>query len=139
MKKVALLVFVSFVLSFVGCAPAADVGSFVTELDSVTAEVVKKISSNDVAGAKTYFDGKKAGLASSIAVLKKIPDGQMPKADEDKLVASVDKNLKALQDAIDSRKRNDTGATDTAEKAKALVNANTTDQIERDFKGLFKD
>ncbi len=121
MKQITLFLVLAFCLTLIGCSKDGDINAFITEWDSVTAEMVQKINAGDIDGAKTAFDGKKESLKSKWAGIKDARGFQVGADSKKKLEESMTKNMSALSSAMitNSMKL----ATDKAkmDKLKALI------------------
>jgi hypothetical protein len=133
MNKFCVFLLTVVCISVLGCGRSGDVQSIVTDLDSLTSEITKKISTNDVAGAKAAMDSKKAGLKAQFEALKKIPEDKIPKDQQDKLLASIQKNLKALDTEIGIQSSRNSAATEPAERVKALADNAMMEKLRQDF------
>jgi hypothetical protein len=70
MKKHAIILILSFCLLLTGCRNDEEILNFFDEWDVLASEMVRKIESGDVDGARAAFDAKKESLGS---VWRKIP------------------------------------------------------------------
>jgi hypothetical protein len=70
MKKRAIILILSFCLVLTGCRNDEEILKFFDEWDVLAAEMVRKIESRDVDGARAAFEAKKESLGS---VWRKIP------------------------------------------------------------------
>lgn len=121
MKKITLFLVLALSLSMLGCSKDGEINAFITEFDSITNEMVKKINEGDIDGARTAFDAKKANLKSQWDSIKTAKGFQVSADTKKKAEESMIKNASALSSAMiaNSMKL----ATDKAkmEKLKALV------------------
>ncbi len=95
---IALVVMVSLIL--VGCSKDAEINAFLTDWDGLTQEMVKKIETGDIDGAKAAFDAKKVNLKAKWAEIKDARGFQVGKETQDKMQASATKNMSDLQGAM---------------------------------------
>lgn len=121
MRKITLFLTLAFCLAMMGCSKDADVTAFVTEWDSVTAEMVQKIDASDIDGAKTAFDGKKESLKTKWGAIKDAKGFQITEDSKKKVEESMKKNMGALTGSM--MKNSMKLATDKAkfEKLQALI------------------
>jgi Tfp pilus assembly protein PilP len=94
LKRFTILVLLLACLPLLGCKKDAEINSVVTELDSFTTELVKKVESapNPSAGvddAQKYFDSKKADLTAKMATLKGIRGYQVSEDTKNKMTKSL--------------------------------------------------
>ena len=99
MKKFTLFLLAVFALGLTGCSKDAEINSFLTEWEKVTNEMVAKIETGDVAGAKTVFDGKKASLKTSWDNVKTARGFQVGEDTKKKMEESAQKNMSNLMNA----------------------------------------
>jgi hypothetical protein len=122
MKKITVFLVLAFCLSMIGCSKDGEINTFITDFDSTTNEMVKKINEGDIDGAKTAFDAKKENLKSQWASIKTARGFQVSAETKKKAEESVTKNATSISSAMiaNSMKL----ATDKAkmDKLKALVN-----------------
>lgn len=99
-KKLAVALVALLCLSFAGCSKDADVNSFITEFDSITNEIVKKVDSNPssagVDDAQKYFDSKKPDLQKKWDAIKTASQARVSKDVLEKLNQSVVKNTSSI-------------------------------------------
>ncbi len=129
MKKISVLLILAFCLSMAGCSKDAEVNAFMTELDTVTNDVVQKINSGDVDGAKTAFDGKKEGLKAKWNAFKNAREMQVSKDVMKKMQESLQKNVTALTTAV---------ATGSIKFATDKAKGEKLQSISKEYMDLFK-
>ena len=93
-KRSACLLLLLACLPLGGCKKDAEINSTVTELDSFTTELVKRVESAPtpsagVDDAQKYFDSKKADLTAKLAKLKGIRGFQVSEETKSKMTASL--------------------------------------------------
>jgi hypothetical protein len=96
MKKITIFLVLTFCLALIGCSKDAEIGTFLTEWDGVTNDMVKKIDEGDIDGAKAAFDAKKDSLKKSFKDVKEIRGFQISKDTEKKIADSLTKNTTVL-------------------------------------------
>lgn len=133
MRNVTLFLLILCCLSLVGCGKRDPVSAFVTELDSTTADMVKKIETGDITGAKKAFEAKKASLIEKSGAMKKLPETQITKESTDKVAASVKKNLKALDDVIAAHAVRKPALEDKAEGLKWVLEEVLLKKLHEDY------
>ena len=138
MKNVTLFLLALCCLCLVGCGRQDPVSAFVTELDGTTADMVKKIETGDLTGAKKAFEANKASLIEKSAAIKKLPEAQISKESGEKLLASVKRNLKALDDAIAAHAARKPSADDKVESLKWVVDELLLKKLHEDYNDIFK-
>ena len=94
LKRFTILVLLLACLPLCGCKKDAEINSIVTDLDSFTTELVKKVESapNPSAGvddAQKYFDSKKADLTAKMTTLKGIRGYQVSEDTKNKMTKSL--------------------------------------------------
>lgn len=62
MSRVSLFLAVTLCLAVAGCSKDAEIDSSLSQLDTLTRELVKMISAGDIDGAKALCDSKKGML-----------------------------------------------------------------------------
>lgn len=102
MKKITLFLMLAFCLSLAGCSKDAEIGAFITEWDTTTNDMVQKINTGDVDGAKTAFDAKKESLKSKWNGIKDAKGFQVSEDSKKKMEESMKKNMSALMGAMTS-------------------------------------
>jgi hypothetical protein len=99
-KKIAVAVLVFVCLSMAGCSKDGDVNAFISEFDTVTNEIVKKVDANPssagVDDAQKYFDSKKADLQTKWDAIKNAAQARVSKEVMENLNKSVTKNTSAI-------------------------------------------
>ena len=102
MKRIALFFVITAMLGLTGCNKDAQIEAFITELNSVTQDVVGKIDANPTSAgvdeAQKAFDARKSTLQAKWDTIKDAVGFQVSKAVKDKLESSVKENIKALTD-----------------------------------------
>ncbi len=86
----------AFCLVMAGCSKDGEINAFITEWDSVTNDMVQKINTGDIDGAKTAFDAKKEDLKSKWDGVKNARGFQVGADTQKKLEESTKKNMTAL-------------------------------------------
>ena len=94
LKRFTMLVLLLACLPLCGCKKDAEINSIVTDLDSFTTELVKKVESapNPSAGvddAQKYFDSRKADLTAKMITLKGIRGYQVSEDTKNKMTKSL--------------------------------------------------
>jgi len=94
LKRFTLLVLLLACLPLCGCKKDAEINSIVTDLDSFTTELVKKVESapNPSAGvddAQKFFDSRKADLTAKMTTLKGIRGYQVSEDTKNKMTRSL--------------------------------------------------
>jgi len=88
-------------LPLCGCKKDAEINSIVTDLDSFTTELVKKVESapNPSAGvddAKKFFDSRKADLTAKMTTLKGIRGYQVSEDTKNKMTRTLVEDAKRV-------------------------------------------
>ncbi len=94
LKRFTILVLLLACLPLCGCKKDAEINSIVTDLDSFTTELVKKVESapNPSAGvddAQKFFDSRKADLTAKMTTLKGIRGYQVSEDTKNKMTRSL--------------------------------------------------
>ena len=94
LKRFTMLVLLLACLPLCGCKKDVDINSIVTDLDSFTTELVKKVESapNPSAGvddAQKFFDSRKADLTAKMTTLKGIRGYQVSEDTKNKMTKSL--------------------------------------------------
>ena len=94
LKRFTMLVLLLACLPLCGCKKDAEINSIVTDLDSFTTELVKKVESapNPSAGvddAQKFFDSRKADLTAKMTALKGIRGYQVSEDTKNKMTRSL--------------------------------------------------
>ncbi len=94
LKRFTILVLLLACLPLCGCKKDAEINSIVTDLDSFTTELVKKVESapNQSAGvddAQKFFDSRKADLTAKMTTLKGIRGYQVSEDTKNKMTRSL--------------------------------------------------
>lgn len=121
MRKVTLFLVLAFCLSLMGCSKDAEVKSFISDLDTVTNEMVQKINAGDIDGARTAFDAKKESLKTKWDGVKSARGFQVSKEVQKEAVEKVTKNAGALSGAMTSNMMKFVTDKGKLDKLKALV------------------
>ena len=100
MNKITLFLVLVFCLTMMGCSKDGEIDAFVTELDSVSNEIVQKINAGDVDGAKTAFDAKKESLKSKWDSFKNARGFQVSADTKKKAEEGLKKNVTAVTMAV---------------------------------------
>ena len=134
LKRFTILVLLLACLPLCGCKKDAEINSVITELDSFTTELVKKVESAPspsigVDDAQKYFDSKKADLTAKMATLKSIRGYQVSEDTKKKMTTSLVDDAKRVA----SLQLKYVGASmrDPAFKAKL-------EKLTRDYQDLFR-
>ena len=102
MKRIALFFVMTATLGLTGCNKDAQIEAFISELNSVTQDVVAKIDANPTSAgvdeAQKALDARKPALQAKWDAIKDAVGFQVSKAVKDKLESSVKENIKALTD-----------------------------------------
>jgi hypothetical protein len=94
LKRFTILVLLLACLPLCGCKKDAEINSIVTDLDSFTTELVKKVelAPNPSAGvddAQKFFDSRKADLTAKMTTLKGIRGYQVSEDTKNKMTRSL--------------------------------------------------
>ncbi len=100
MKKITLLLVLAICLTLVGCSKDGEINAFLTEWESVTNDIVKKIDEGDIDGAKTVFDAKKESLKNKVASIKDAKGFQVSADTKKKFEEAVTKNAETLRGSM---------------------------------------
>ena len=138
MKNITLFLLALCCLSLVACGRQDPVSAFVTELDGTTADMVKKIETGDLTGAKKAFEAKKASLIEKSGAIKKLPEAQISKEAGETLIASVKKNLKALDDTVAAHAVRKPSVDDKAESLRWVLEEELLKKLSEDYHNIFK-
>ncbi len=96
MKKLLVLTVLVCCVAFAGCSKDGEISSFITEFETVTTDITKKLEEGDIDGAKKTFDDKKSSLQTSWDAIKGARGFQVSEESKTKLTESVTKNVTAL-------------------------------------------
>ena len=100
MKKVTLFLLAIFCLSFTACNKDADIDAFLTEFESTTAEVAKKIDENPssagVDEAQKAFTTKKPALQQKFDAVKNARGFQVSEGKQKEMVDRITKSMMSL-------------------------------------------
>jgi hypothetical protein len=134
LKRFTTLLLLLACLSLLGCKKDTAINSVLTELDSFTTELVKKVESapNPSAGiddAQKFFDSKKADLTAKMATLKDIRGYQVSAETKEKMTKSLVDDAKKVAGL--QIKYIGVSLRDPAFKGKL-------DKLTRDYQALFK-
>ncbi len=132
-KRLACLLMVLACLPLAGCKKDAEINATLSELDSFTTELVKKVESapNPSAGvddAQKFFDSRKADLTAKIQALKSVRGYQVSDETKQKLTTSMIDSAKRVVGL--QMKYIGVSVRDPAFKAKL-------DKLTKDFQGIF--
>ena len=132
-KHLACLLLLLVCLPLAGCKKDAEINSTLSELDSFTTELVKKVESapNPSAGvdeAQKFFDSRKADLTAKMQALKGLRGYQVSEETKQKLTSSMIESAKRVAGL--QMKYVGVSVRDPAFKAKL-------DKLTKDFQGLF--
>lgn len=101
MKKVTLFLLAVFCLGFSGCNKDAEIDAFLTEFESTTAEMAKKIDENPssagVDEAQKAFTAKKPALQQKFDAIKNATKLQVGEEKQKEMVDRVTKSAMSLQ------------------------------------------
>lgn len=82
----------------VACKRDADVGAVVDELNSFTAEVVKRVDANPTSAgvddAQKYFDSRKEEMKGKLASIKNVREAQVSEETKKKMLEGFTNNVK---------------------------------------------
>lgn len=102
MKKVTLFLLAVFCLGLAGCNKDAEVDAFLTEFESTTAEIARKIDENPSAAgvdeAQKAFTAKKPALLEKFDAIKGARGFQVSEAKQKEMSDRVTKSATALSD-----------------------------------------
>jgi hypothetical protein len=102
MKFALLAIAIAFTVLLTGCHKDAEVQTFITTLDSTTAEIVKHLESNPTAAgvdeAQKALDAKKADLKAKLDIIRGLEASQVSDDMETKLTNSIASSQKAMMD-----------------------------------------
>ena len=134
LKRFTTLLLLLACLSLLGCKKDTEINSVLTEFDSFTADLVKKVESapNPSAGvddAQKFLDSKKAGLTAKMASIKSIRGYQVSAETKEKMTKSLVDDAKKVAGL--QIKYIGVSMRDAAFKAKL-------DKLTRDYQSLFK-
>lgn len=121
MKKITLFLVLTFCLALIGCSKDAEIGTFLTEWDSVTNEMVKKIDEGDVEGAKAAFDAKKESLKKTFKEVKEVRGFQVSEDTKKKIADSSKKNYDALTGSFTKNAMKFVADKSKGDKVQALI------------------
>ena len=100
MKKVTLFLLAIFCLSFTACNKDAEIDAFLTEFESTTAEMAKKIDDNPtsagVDGAQKAFTARKPGLQQKFDAIKNARGFQVSEGKQKEMMDRVTKSAMSL-------------------------------------------
>jgi hypothetical protein len=96
MKKITIFLVLTLCLALIGCSKDAEIGTFMTEWEGVTNDMVKKIDEGDIDGAQVAFDAKKAGLKAKWEEVKTARGFQVSADTQKKMTDGASKNMSAL-------------------------------------------
>lgn len=133
-KKLTVALVALLCLSFAGCSKDGDVNAFISEFDSVTNEIVKKVDSNPTSDgvdeAQKHFDSKKADLQSKWDAIKTASQARVSKDVMEKLNQSVTKNTSAISGLATKHMQS---------MAKDPQMATKLSKLAQDYAGVFKE
>jgi hypothetical protein len=96
MKKLSILLIAVFALGLAGCNKDAEIDAFLTEFETTTAEVVKKIDDNPTAAgvdeAQKTFTAKKPALQEKFDAIKNARGFQVSEAKQKEMAERVTKS-----------------------------------------------
>lgn len=99
-KKLAIATLLLFCLSLAGCKKDADVTAFISELDTFTAELVKKVDSNPTSAgvddAQNYLNSKKGDVKAKWDAVKNVSQARVSEDVMKKLTDSITKNVSSV-------------------------------------------
>jgi hypothetical protein len=102
MKKLTLFLVAIFALGLTGCNKDAEVDAFLTEFESTTAEIVKKIDENPSAAgvdaAQKAFAEKKPALQEKFNAIKDARGFQVSEAKQKEMMERVTKSAMSLSE-----------------------------------------
>ena len=104
MKKVTLFLLVVFCLSLTACNKDAEIDAFLTEFESTTAEMAKKIDDNPssagVDEAQKAFTAKKPSLQQKFDAFKNASKMQVSEGKQKEMVDRVTKSAMSLSEVM---------------------------------------
>ena len=121
MKKLTVILLAVFALGLAGCSKDAQINAFLTEWETVTNDMVAKIETGDVDGAKTAFDAKKDSLKTSWDGVKTAKGFQVGKETQQKMEESAKKNMSNLMGAVMKGTMKMTGDKSKSDKLQTLM------------------
>lgn len=102
MKYALITLSIAIIMTFAGCSSMnrdAEASTFITEIDSVTAEIVRAIDEKPTTGidrAQQILSERKSKLKASYDKLKDLKGYELSKTTTDKVVESVAKNVESI-------------------------------------------
>ena len=96
MKKLLIFTVLLCCAAFAGCSKDAEINSFMTEFESVTADITAKLEAGNIDAARKTFDEKKGSLQDKWDSIKGARGFQVSEEMQEKLTESVTKNVTAL-------------------------------------------
>ena len=101
MKTILFGLFMTIVLAFSGCGlnKDAEVNSFITEMDKLTAEIVRAVDEKPTDGvdkAQKLLDARKSELKKSYESFKDVRGFQLSKEMQTKFTEAVTKDIEAV-------------------------------------------
>ena len=103
-KNVCLLLLIASCAVLAGCSKDAEIDAFITELDSITTDMVSKIDADPSAAgidaAQKIYDSRKPELQSKWDAIKGARGFQVSEDAKKKLEQSLTKNISALSGAM---------------------------------------
>lgn len=102
MKKLTIILLAVFALGLTGCNKDAEVDAFLTEFESTTADIAKKIDENPTAAgvdeAQKAFEAKKPALTEKFDAIKNARSFQVSKEKQKEMMERVTKSAMSLAD-----------------------------------------
>lgn len=100
MRKLTIILLAVFALGLVGCNKDAEIESFLTEFESTTAEMVKKIDANPTSAgvddAQKAFTAKKPTLQEKFDAIKNARGFQVSEGKQKEMMERVTKSASSL-------------------------------------------
>lgn len=102
MKKITIILLAVFALGLTGCNKDAEIDAFLTEFESTTAEMTKKIDANPTAAgvdeAQKTFTSKKSVLTEKFDAIKNARSFQVSEGKQKEMMERIVKSATALSE-----------------------------------------
>lgn len=128
MRKLIVFIVLVCCVAAVGCNKDSEVKAFLTEFESVTQEITKKLEAGDIDGAEKAFADKKEGLKAGFDSFKNAREMQVSAETKKELETKVMENVKAMSSAA-TKAAFSSGDKAKAEQIQALL---------KDYVGIFQ-
>ena len=103
MKKLTIILLAVFALGLTGCNKDAEIDAFLTEFESTTAEMTKKINENPTSAgvdeAQKTFTAKKPVLLEKFDVIKNARGFQVSEGKQKEMMERIVKSATSLSEA----------------------------------------